>query len=126
MMKYFILSLAVVCLTACTTHDEHYFLVNPKALNQALENCPKEHPSNLTCDQLDAIAVDVKKLSYALQSNPQEFGQQILLLQTQLAELHQKLRTKPNQPEIAATVKSMTLQLEMRLAIVKWLESPES
>jgi hypothetical protein len=125
MMKYLILSLVVACLTACSGHDEHYFLVNPKALNEALEKCPNDHPYNITCTQLDAIAEDVNKLSYALQSNPQEFGQQILLLQTQLADLNAKLRTKMHQPDVEATIKSVTLQLDMRLAIVKWLESPE-
>lgn len=93
------------------------FLSIQKALNEALEKCPNDHPYNITCTQLDAIAEDVNKLSYALQSNPQEFGQQILVLQTQLSDLRAKLRQKMHQPEVEATIKKVSLQLEMRLIL---------
>jgi hypothetical protein len=126
MVKHLFLSLATIMLVACSTHDDHYYRVNPQALQQALKSCPSEHPPALTCDELNRIAIDVNQLVYSLQMSPQGFGTKIIALQGELAKQKSLLRTNPNQPDVEAAIDALKQQLAMRLAIVKWLESPEN
>ena len=126
MVKHLILSLATLLLVACSTHDEQYYRVHPEALQEALKKCPEQRPDALTCDELNRIALDVNQLVYSLQMSPQGFGTKIIALQVELAKQQSLLRTNPNQPELVSAIAALKQQLAMRLAIVKWLESPEN
>lgn len=126
MVKHLILSLATIMLVACSTHDEQYYRVHPEALQQALKKCPAEQPDALSCDELNRIALDVNQLVYSLQMSPQGFGTKIISLQVELAKQQASLRTNPNQPELVTSIEAIKQQLASRLAIVKWLESPEN
>ncbi|CEG60662.1 hypothetical protein [Legionella micdadei] len=113
-------------LVACSTQDEQYYRTHPQALQEAIKNCPAEQPSRLKCEELAGIATSVNKLAFQLQANPQAFGKKILSLQETLATQQATLKANPNQPELRETVKKTEESLAECLAIVRWLESPES
>lgn len=126
MRRFLILSLAVSFLVACQGRDEHYYRVHPQALQEAVEQCPGDEPSGLTCAQLNAIIAEVNQLALEVHQSPQAFGNKILSLQTELANLQLQARKNPGRSETYKEIEAVKLQLEMRLQIVKWLESPES
>ena len=89
------------------THPASYYWLNHEALEKAVAQCPKFSQKNIGCDELKSIAVRANALAYELREDPQAFGNKILKLQ-------QDASTPENK-----------IQLAERLAIVKWLESPE-
>lgn len=125
-MKYLFMACLSIFLVACSTKNEQYYRTNPQALEDAIKSCPAKQPSNLSCEQLANIASSVKELAYELQVNPPAFGKKILALQELLAKQKAELQTNPNQLELKTTFEKNQQQLAECLAIVKWLESPES
>jgi hypothetical protein len=122
MINRLILSLVALLIVGCSAEDEHYYRVHPQILQKELKACPNAHPANITCTELKNIAKDINTLAYELQMNPQEFGSKILNLQL-------ALETTPTQATSSSkshSINEMRQELDMRLAIVKWLESPEN
>jgi len=64
-------------------------------------------------------------LAYQLQYNPQGFGHKILALQQTIATQQSELTTN-NSPELKTSLAQNKQDLAYYLAVVKWLESPES
>lgn len=126
MVKYFLLSLMVMTTAACSAHDEDYYRTHPHELEKALKNCSLQPSETMSCGQLKLIANDVNELAYSLQVNPQGFGSKIISLQNQLAVKQAELARNPKQTELNESILSLQKELNNRLAIVKWLESPES
>ena len=93
-------------LLACNANDKNYYINHPNALQKALKDCSKATKS---CERLGAIAHHINKLGYDLQNNPQRFRLQIIKLQNQLS-----IQKNPQKIH----------ELNERLAVVKWLESP--
>lgn len=112
-------------LNACQAHDAKYYQLNPKALQQAIKECPDKAPLDISCAELKTVAERVNALSYELQMNPQGFGRKILALQEELANQELKLTQNPKQDILVKKIKETKKQLAQRLAIVRWLESPE-
>ncbi len=125
MMKFIILAVMSVWLVACSAHDEQYYRAHPVALQDALTKCPDQQPAGLSCQQLKDIALRLNELAYQLRMNPQDFGKQILALQETIAKQENTLQQNPNQPEVKAALDKNMQQLKERIAVVKWLESPE-
>lgn len=119
MIKHIVSSMAALMLVACVSHDEAYYRVHPQELQAVLKQCPTEHPMQVSCQTLHHIAVEVNQLAYELQSNPQGFGSKIITLQTNIFKPQQT-----SMPSDDNKLKAMQQELAMRLAIVKWLESP--
>lgn len=117
---------ASIALAACSTRDEQYYRLNPQALQQAIKDCPNKQPAQISCEQLAAINSSVYELVYQIQINPQEFGKQILSIQQELAKQRIVLKKNPKQPELRKMIEENEPRLAERLAIVRWLESPES
>ncbi|MFW2570588.1 hypothetical protein [Legionella sp. 29fVS95] len=117
---------ASIALAACSTRDEQYYRLNPQALQQAIKDCPNKQPAQISCEQLAAINSSVYELVYQIQINPQEFGKQILSIQQELAKQRIVLKKNPKQPELRKMIEENEQCLAERLAIVRWLESPES
>ena len=113
-------------LTSCMAHDKQYYRNNPQKLQAALKNCPEQQPKNVNCDVLKDIAQEMNRYAYELQLSPQQFGQKILLLQVQLAKMQDDVNQNSNQPDLKDKIAQNQQELETRLAVVKWLESPES
>ena len=86
MLRLLSLCFVSLFLVGCNTHDEQYYRLHPKALQQTLSDCQKVPAAN--CQKLAVIAKEMNQLAYSLQANPQEFGQKIIGLQGELAELH--------------------------------------
>ena len=126
MIKYILLLVASLWVAACAAHDERFYSLHPKALQQAIEKCPQQQPRDISCEQLKNIASRVNESAYQLRVNPQEYGQKILTLQEMIGKQEAALQKEANQPEIQSSLVENKRQLQDRLAIVKWLESPES
>jgi len=105
-------------------HDAQFYSLHPKELAQALEKCPAIHPNEVTCEQLDQYATRANQLVSELQYSPQVFGQKILALQENLANMALDLKSKTQNDALQASFDENKMQLRERLAIVKWLESP--
>lgn len=126
MKRFLILGLATTLLLACQGRDENYYRVHPQELNEAIEKCPQKHPAGLTCEQMNGIVAEVNELATEVHRDAQGFGKKIIALQTELANLQLQLRKTPGKTDTVNAIDSIKLELAMRLAIVKWLESPES
>ena len=124
MIKYIILVMAALCATACVAHNDRYYSLHPNALQAAIETCSKQNTGDASCEQLHAVATKVNKLAYQLRLNPQGYGQDILKLQETIAKQTLSLRGALNQSELQSSMMENKQQLEERLAVVKWLESP--
>lgn len=114
-MKWFGLA-GVLALVGCAPHDEGYYRTHPTALIDVLKQCPDVSPKDVSCEQLHPLAQEMRNMTEHLQQDPQAFGQRIIALQVACAK-----------PDVRVKDKDACEQdLAMRLAVVKWLESPES
>lgn len=125
MNKYLVVILIAFGLTSCNVKNEHYYLSNPKELQKAMKNCPNQHPQELSCEQIEQIAKRMNGLAYQLQSNPQDFGNKILILQQTVASQQLELKKSDSSQELKDSLKQNEHDLADLLAVVKWLESPE-
>lgn len=126
MIKYAFLLITILSISACSAHDPQYYREHPRALQQAIQQCPEKPPSQVSCDQLFAIAATMNDLAEKLRSDRQGFGKAILALQETIAQQQSELRLQPKQPELDSSLKENQMHLQEHLAVVKWLESPES
>lgn len=126
MNKYLVVTLIVLGLTSCSAKDEQYYRTHPKVLQQAMKDCPKKQPAGLSCQQIEKIAVQMNTLAYQLQYNPQGFGATILKLQETIASQQTQLTKNKANSEMHVDLEKNKKELAERLAVVKWLESPES
>lgn len=128
-MKYLFLSAIVLILTACQKHDLNFYRVHPKALQEAMNQCPSQTTSSPSCEDLGRIAIDINQLVYELQQNAQQFGRKIIALQTNLvkfqAHFNQLSDSDTKKAILGTKIKDIQENLAMRLAVVGWLESPE-
>lgn len=114
MIKRSIYLILTLWASIAASHTERYYNLHPRVLQQVIAGCPNKQPRDLNCDQLRLVASRVNELAYQLRLNPQNYGKEILALQQQIAKQAQHQPTVDQKHEI-----------EERLAIVKWLESPE-
>ncbi|MBA2656408.1 MAG: hypothetical protein H0U70_05420 [Tatlockia sp.] len=124
-MRY-LFFLSTLFIVACSPQNEHYYQTHPQALQEALKNCPDRKPSQMSCEQLKALAVKTNELAYQLQASPQLFGKKILALQESIAAQKNELAAHSSQPELKASLENNKQLLTQYLAIARWLESPES
>lgn len=124
MMKFLVLSVSLLILSACQARDAHYYRLNPQALQQAIKTCPARAPGKVSCTELREAAEQVNHLAYELQMNPQRFGSKIIALQEELARQQARLAQAPKEEKLLTNIKQNQKELEQRLAIVRWLESP--
>lgn len=112
-------------LTACQAKDGRYYQLHPLKLQRALERCQAENTLSSECEKLQSIGLELNQLAYKLKSNPQAFGQKIIALQFEKTQLTEELNKQPD-AKSSAQLSKVDNKLEQYLAIVKWLESPES
>lgn len=104
--------------------DVSYYRVHPVELQLVLKACSDSPKLDEKCNDLQIIAQQLNAQAYELQSNPQQFGQTILHLQEMIAKATIELENTPSKSEIRTFLEENTAQLQQRLAVVKWLESP--
>ncbi|RUR12367.1 hypothetical protein [Legionella sp. km772] len=125
MNKYIVLTLVTLGLVACGAKDEQYYRSHPKEIQKGLESCPAKQPEGMSCQQLQQLGQRMNNLAFQLQSSPQGFGAKILALQESLAKEEQELSIKES-PELKQAIAQKKHTLAEYMAVVKWLESPES
>ena len=125
MIKYLVLMITPLLANSYSVvHDSKFYSLHPKELSQALDKCPASPPAEVTCEQLNQFATRANQLVSELHYSPQVFGQKILVLQEHLAQLALDLKLKPDTEALQTSFNENKMQLQERLAIVKWLESP--
>lgn len=114
-------------LTSCQLKkDEQFYLAHPKELQSALKSCPTDQPVNLSCSELEQIGSRMNSLAYQLQLSPQKFGNSILALQQKIAAQKIELKEAGTNADLQASIEQNQHDLKYYMAVVKWLESPES
>lgn len=115
-MRVFYLALSALLISCSQQHKEGYYYTHPTALIDVLKHCPQRSPSGLSCEQAQTLAQTFRSMAYELQQDPQVFGQKIIDLQIAYTK-----------PDLTSADKDVyTKELAMRLAVVRWLESPET
>ena len=117
-MKYTLMMLSALWAVDCSAHDAPYYHLHPKELQKAILACNAKQAKGISCEQLNRVASNVNELAYQLRLDPQAYGQHILSLQQRIAKLESEAT-----PDLAALA-DHKFELEQRIAIVKWLESP--
>lgn len=125
MNQWLAIPIAMIIATMSMAFEEHYYKENPKALQKAMGQCPEKQPAGIPCERLKVIAQQVNDSVHELQIDPQKYGQRILALQELIAKQSISLKQDSNQSELRASLNENIQKLNERLAIVKWLESPE-
>lgn len=155
-MKYIIVgSLICGFLTSCTSKSDYYYLNNPTELVKILNRCIKEglssdsildidkkltsneisldeqknssdKLSNELCNHFKSLYIMMQEEAHDLQLNPQDYGLNIIKLQEKLEIAKSLLNKGSDKPKLEKEIEKITRQLRIRLAIVKWLETPES
>lgn len=126
MNKYLLIILVVLGLTSCNKKDEQYYQEHPAELQTAIKACPNKQPEGLSCKQINAIGNQMTNLAYQLQYSPQGFGNKILNLQQKIAEQKMDLQKETSNSDLKLSIQQDEQELAVYLAVVKWLESPES
>ena len=125
MFRIFCIFFTAIWFTACSAHDEQYYRSHPGAIKQALQKCPQQSPKKISCDELHKVSMRLTALAFQLRTGPQHFGQEILKLQQTIAKQKKILLENPEQRDMEKSLENNQQRLKERLAVVKWLESPE-
>ncbi len=113
-------------LTACSEKNEQYYRSNPAELQKAIKECPQTQPTGMNCEQIEQLGKRLNNLAYQLQFSPQGFGNKILAIQQAIAKQKLELAADGAKPKLKAALEQNERDLADYLAVVKWLESPES
>lgn len=123
--KYISCLLMFFWANVCMAHDINYYTMNPKEMQNALTACPAHHPNDVSCEQLNHIAMHMNDLAMELRQNPQGYGQSILAMQENIAKQRALNAQHETTPELQAELVKNQQVLRDRLTIIKWLESPD-
>lgn len=125
MNKYLVVILIAFGLTSCNEKNEQYYLSHPKELQKAMKDCPNQPHQGLSCQQLEQLGNRLGSLAQELQTNPQAFGNKILVLQQTIRSQQVELKQNGVNQELNVSLEKNQHDLADLLAVVKWLESPE-
>lgn len=124
-MFFRIIFLVFICLlTACVKKDAHYYWQHPDKLQAVLAECPAIQQQGIDCHALGVIQKTMLTLANELQQNPQRFGNKIIQLQEKIAMLKTQIEKNRDDQTLHKTLSESRIDLQQRMAIVKWLESP--
>ena len=122
-MRFAVLfSLCLFSLSGCSEKSSSYYWEHPQQLRDALTACQNQH-ANPNCEKLYQIGYSMNVLALELQSNPQRFGSTLMKLQMELAE--KKQAQAPSKQSTHSLLEPIEQEIQQRLAVIKWLESPE-
>ena len=105
-------------------HDLAYYRTNPDSLEKTLIDCSKSSAEEVSCDDLRNLANHLNSLAIAMQINPQGFGIEILKAQEKLAKQIAPENQAKNSSALLAEISKNKQDIQDRLTIIKWLESP--
>ena len=115
----------LISLTACSPQSEKNYASNPKALQTAIKQCPEKSPKKVSCEQLSEVASRINQLAYKLRADQQAYGKEILALQETITTQRSTLQENPKLASLQKDLRQNEQQLQERLAVVRWLASPE-
>jgi hypothetical protein len=95
------------------------YMLDPKALQKAFDQCLTHDMHDISCDEIKRIVSDMNDNIHALQRDPLAYGQSILALQMRIAA-DERAQDKDTLSQLALN----TARLKIRLAVIRWLESP--
>lgn len=121
-MKKYIMLIIVCWSSIGFAKSMNYYLANPQLVERELAACPATQPTDISCDALKQIAIKIDSLIYELHSDRLAYGQNILSLQ----EIIAKQRVLQSHNEESSNLNENINNLNARLAVIRWLESPES
>lgn len=120
-------------ITSCgSASDSAYYQMHPGKIAAALQQCQRQNPEQASCQRLQALQREMMGLAYELQASPQAFGTKILQTQQLIQEIKAKLtqareaKDKPLVTSLSSELKVQQTKNKQYLAVVRWLESPES
>ncbi|MDX2347123.1 MAG: hypothetical protein QNK11_09660 [Legionella sp.] len=116
--------LLLIALAACSPQNEKSYSGNPKALQEALKQCPERVPRHMTCKQLQDMATRINQLAYKLRVDQQAYGKDILALQETITTQRSTLEKNPKEITLQKDLKQNERHLQEHLAVVRWLASP--
>lgn len=112
-------------LVSCTlSKEKQYYRKHPKELQHALMQCQEKESKH--CTKLRRLGLRLDRLARELQHSPQGFGQNILSLQQTIASQEKELLKNKVNLKLKHSLAQNKEELADELAVVKWLESPES
>lgn len=124
MVRFFLFSLFLFT-GVSLAGDIDYSKLNPLQIERDLASCPQNQPHfNISCEQLRHIAERINDLAIQLQINRQGYGQAILAAQEKLAKQEELLNKNGSDPQLISEIAANKQEINERLTIVKWLESP--
>ncbi len=106
-------------------HNSDYYVFNPNETQKALARCPQQSPADISCDQLEQIAIRLSDLATELRINPQAYGRSILSIQEKIAK-QIEISKLHSTSELNSELNQNQHSLRERLTIIKWLESPNT
>lgn len=127
-MKYchrIVLGLGVLTLLGCQAHDEAYYATHPKVLQTELRVCERQGFTSSLCTTLRTLALHMNRDAKDLTQDPLAYGHRILDLQAQKASYEQALLKHPT-PLLKEKLRFIERDIEERLWVVRWLESPRN
>lgn len=121
-----VIAFTVLGLVSCSANkDDHYYRQHPKELQQALKTCREQQNADTHCEKIKQLGGHLANLAYQLQYNPQGFGHKILSLQQTIAQQQLEIKNTSSSA-LKESLAQNKAELADYLAVVKWLESPES
>lgn len=126
MNKYLVMLLVIFGVVSCTVRNDQYYRSHPRELQAALKECANHQFQGTECEKLQQLGQRMSYLAYQLQSSPQGFGAIILSLQEKIAQQESAAASNKLTAEEKQSLTENKERLVEYLAVVKWLESPES
>jgi hypothetical protein len=122
-MKYILLGAITIFANICQAQSKSDLSLTPWALQPEIEKCVNAKVNSPECQNIVLIANTINALVLEMQQSPQGYGLSILNLQMRIAEaMRQNQQTKD--PALDAQIQQEKHELAMRLAIIRWLQSP--
>jgi hypothetical protein len=124
-MRKYIFSLFFFVLSVTFAADIDYSKLSPLKIEQDLANCPDRAPNiNLSCEELKTFASRINDFAIQMQVDRQGYGKAILASQEKLAKQQELLAKNTNNEELNMEIASSQQEINERLLLIRWLESP--
>lgn len=110
---------------ACFANTVPYAKLSLQIIENDLTSCPQKQPRlGVSCAELRKIARRINDLAIQLQIDRQGYGKDILFAQEKLAAQQELLAKNLEDKQLAAEIANNRREINERLIVVKWLESP--
>jgi hypothetical protein len=124
MHKYFLYTLLLFC-GFSLAYDIDYYKHNPNKIEAALKECKEgSFEREVSCQDLINVASHMNNLAIELQLDPEAYGLKLLKLEEELAKHVEDNHGLDLKSDAILAINKYKQDIDDRLIIVKWLESP--